>query len=96
MDKTKAVGSLLFIVCVIVALLWIWAVWLSPYYGIPVLGWGGKGAAVKLFGLTAVEWVVGLGFLVMLVIFAWIGWTMATMTTEIPEELEEKEKEKKE
>lgn len=90
-SKDQAIGAIIFIVCVVVAIGYIiamifpWQVakWISPIIDVTATG-------IRY-------WLVGIpvlvAFVIVLAIGAWIGWTMAT--TPPPKPLEEIEAEEK-
>jgi len=96
-SKDQAIGGLIFIVCVIVAIVYIVAL----FFPVQVGSW--VGLTVK-DPYHAIIWLVAIpvliAFVAILGIGAWIGWTMATTPPPKPiEEIEaeeEKEEEKKE
>ena len=84
-SKDQAIGGLIFIVCVIVAIGYVIALFFPTY----VFSW--VEPAIAQLWLVAIP--VLIAFLVVLFIGAWIGWTMAT--TPPPKPLEEIEAEEK-
>jgi protein-S-isoprenylcysteine O-methyltransferase Ste14 len=87
-DKTRALGAVLLLAAVVVAIVWIAAVAqkLPPsIFGAP-----------ERQPMKAILIPVGIGFLAILGLLGWIGWTMATMKVEVPTLEEKKEEEKKE
>ncbi len=88
-SKDQAIGGLIFIVCVIIAIgyvagLFLYDPWIKDIFDI------GETAAVR-YWLVAVPVLVA--FIAILGIGAWIGWTMAT--TPPPKPIEEIEVEEK-
>ena len=84
MSKDQAIGLLIFIACVIIAILYTVGLFLPVFEGFR-------------FWIVAVP--VFIGFVAILAIGAWIGWTMATTPPpkpieEITSETEEKTEEK--
>src|SRR3990170_580135 len=95
-SKDQAIGGVICLVCVIVALLYIVGLFFYEPLVQPWLNLGSDGA-VK-FWLVAVPVLVAL--IAVLAIGAWIGWTMATTPPpkpieEITTEMEEKKEEPK-
>jgi len=94
-SKDQAIGGLIFIVCVIVAIGYVIALFFPTY----VFSWVADPIIAQLW-LVAIP--VLIAFLVVLFIGAWIGWTMATTPPPKPieeieaEEKAEEEKEEKE
>jgi predicted DNA-binding transcriptional regulator len=96
MSKDQAIGGAIFIVCVIVAILYLVALFgyeqlIQPWLNVGTL------EAVR-YWLVAVPVLVA--FVAILFIGAWIGWTMATTPPpkpieEITSEIEEKKEEMK-
>ncbi|MFQ5712391.1 MAG: hypothetical protein ACE5GD_11535 [Candidatus Geothermarchaeales archaeon] len=84
-SKDQAIGWLIFLVCVVVAI----AYSIALIFPKAVLGW--------VEPLVAQIWLIGvpvyIAFVVVLAIGAWIGWTMAT--TPPPKPIEEIEAEEK-
>ena len=88
-SKDQTIGALIFLVCVVVMLGYIIALFFADPV-INILGWSSWVSAVGLrFWLVAVP--VLIAFVAVLAIGAWIGWTMAT--TPPPKPLEEIESE---
>jgi len=85
-SKDQAIGGLIFLVCVIVAIGYVIALFFPTY----VLSW--VEPTIAQLWLVAIP--VLIAFLVVLFIGAWIGWTMAT--TPPPKPLEEIEAEAEE
>lgn len=97
MSKDQAIGGLIFIVCVIIAIGYIAGLFLYDPY---IMEWINLGEAEFVrFWLVAVP--VLIAFVAILGIGAWIGWTMATTPPPKPieeieaEEMKEEEEEKK-
>jgi len=86
-SKDQAIGGIIFLVCLIVAIGYI-IVLASPKV---VLGWVSPGLDEWAIRFWAVAVVVLIAFLAIMFIGAWIGWTMAT--TPPPKPIEELEKE---
>ena len=84
-SKDQAIGGLIFLICVIVAIGYVITLFLPSY----IFSW--VESTVVQFWLVAIP--VLIAFLVVLFIGAWIGWTMAT--TPPPRPLEEIEAEEK-
>ena len=98
-SKDQAIGGIICLVCVIVAILYVVGLFFyQPIVdAIPGLGFFGEASAVQ-FWLIAIPVLVG--FVAILAIGAWIGWTMATTPPpkpieEITTEMEEKKEEPK-
>jgi predicted DNA-binding transcriptional regulator len=87
-SKDQAVGGVIFIVCVVVAV--IYAVTLFYPQWISILGVNASSATVQFWTLAI---PVFIAFIVVMAIGAWIGWTMAT--TPPPKPIEEIEAETK-
>jgi predicted DNA-binding transcriptional regulator len=95
MSKDQAIGGAIFIVCIVVAILYLITLF--------VPGW------LSVIGITAADvdvrfWVIAvpvfIAFVAIMFIGAWIGWTMATTPPpkpieEIATEIEEKKEEPK-
>ena len=93
--KDQAIGGAIFIVCAIVAILYIVFLFGIPY----MTEWVPWDPSVVRFWLIATP--VFIAFIAIMGIGMWIGWTMATTPPpkpieEITSELEEKEEDKKE
>ena len=84
-SKDQAIGGLIFLICVIVAIGYVITLFLPSY----IFPW--VESTVVQFWLVAIPILIA--FLVVLFIGAWIGWTMAT--TPPPRPLEEIEAEEK-
>lgn len=98
-SKDQAIGGVICLVCVVVAVLYVLGLFLyQPIVdAIPALEFFGKAADVQ-FWLIAIPVLVG--FVAILAIGAWIGWTMATTPPpkpieEITAEMEESKEEPK-
>jgi TRAP-type C4-dicarboxylate transport system permease small subunit len=96
MSKDQAIGGAIFIVCVIVAILYLVALFGYEQLIQPWLNVGSLGDV--RYWLVAVPVLVA--FVAILFIGAWIGWTMATTPPpkpieEITSEIEEKKEEMK-
>ncbi len=85
-SKDQAIGGVICLVCVLVAVLYVVGLFFyQPIVdAIPSLSFFGKAADVQ-FWLIAIPVLVG--FVAILAIGAWIGWTMAT--TPPPKPIEE-------
>ncbi len=95
MSKDQAIGGAIFVVCIVVAILYLITLF--------VPGW------LSIIGITAADvdvrfWVIAvpvfIAFVAIMFIGAWIGWTMATTPPpkpieEITTEMEEKKEEPK-
>jgi hypothetical protein len=84
MSKDQALGMLLFLVCVIIAIMYTVGLFLPIFEGFR-------------FWIVAIP--VFIGFIAILAIGAWIGWTMATTPPpkpieEVTSEMEQKTEEK--
>ena len=95
-SKDQAIGALIFIVCLVVAIGYIFVLcvpqgtlWFVNL--LKGLGWQGMTNYIARLWLVAIPVLVA--FVVVLAIGAWIGWTMAT--TPPPKPLEEIEAEEK-
>ena len=88
MSKDQAFGTIIFVVCLIVAVGYIATV-AAPQVVKNILPWFPWSAEQIQFG--AIATVVLVAFLAIMFIGAWIGWTMAT--TPPPKPIEELEKE---
>jgi len=94
MSRDQAIGVIIFIVCILVALVYLVAI---AFPGIVI-----KLLAVKMAPFAVRFWLIAIpvvaAFILILGIGAWIGWTMATTPPPKPieYELEEEEEEKKE
>lgn len=87
-DKTRALGAVLLIAAIVIAIVWLAAV----AQMLPESVFGPK----ERQPTKAILIPVGIGFLAILGLLGWIGWTMATMKIEVPTLEEKKEEEKKE
>lgn len=95
-SKDQAIGGVIALVCVVVAILYIVGLFFYSYLPTSLQFFGSDGN-VK-FWLIAIP--VLIGFIAILAIGAWIGWTMATTPPpkpieEITTEMEEKKEESK-
>jgi hypothetical protein len=82
MNKDQAIGGVILLVCLIVAVGYL----VTLFYPNWLVGFGFLGSAVNIqFWIIAVP--VFIGFTAILFIGAWIGWTMAT--TPPPKPIEE-------
>jgi len=98
-SKDQAIGGLIFLVCVVVAIGYIVALFFPEFIMNTLLNfdWSHGQLARVEFWLVAIP--VFVAFVVVLAIGAWIGWTMATTPPPKPIEefeVEEKEEEKEE
>ena len=98
-SKDQAIGGLIFIVCVVVAIGYIVALFFPEILinSLLNLGWTRAQLIRVEFWLVAIP--VFVAFVAVLAIGAWIGWTMATTPPPKPIEefeVEEKEEEKEE
>jgi len=98
MSKDQAIGGLIFIVCVIVAIGYFVALAFTPQVS-ALFGWGWeKGPEIiwhARIALIAIPMAIAL--IAVLGIGAWIGWTMATTPPPKPiEEIEAEEKKEEE
>jgi len=98
-SKDQAIGGIIFLVCVVVAIGYIVALFFPEFIMNTLLNFGwSRGQLVRVeFWLVAIP--VFVAFVVVLAIGAWIGWTMATTPPPKPIEefeVEEKEEEKEE
>ncbi|RLI29154.1 transcriptional regulator [Candidatus Bathyarchaeota archaeon] len=90
-SKDQAIGGVIFLVCIIVALFYVATLFYPQWLGNLI---GADIAAIQ-FWLVAIP--VFLAFVVVLGIGAWIGWTMATTPPPKPiEEIELEENTEKE
>jgi len=89
-SKDQAIGALIFIVCVVIAVGYL-VVLVAPGVISPMIG-----ISAQSLQFWAVAVVVLLAFLAIMFIGAWIGWTMATTPPPKPIEELETEEEKKE
>ncbi|HDN05561.1 MAG TPA: transcriptional regulator [Candidatus Bathyarchaeota archaeon] len=96
MSKDQAIGGTIFIICIVIAVLYVTTLfypqWLSTF-GIET-----KWISDVQFWVIAIP--VFIGFVAIMGIGAWIGWTMATTPPpkpieEITSEMEEEEEEEK-
>jgi predicted DNA-binding transcriptional regulator len=102
-SKDQAIGGVIALVCVIVALLYVIGLffygWIADNISaLAIFGKGADAVANVQFWLIAIPVLVG--FVAILAIGAWIGWTMATTPPpkpieEITTEMEEKKEEPK-
>ncbi|MGB9959791.1 MAG: transcriptional regulator [Candidatus Bathyarchaeales archaeon] len=89
MSKDQAVGGVIFIVCLLVAVFYVVTLF-YPQWMVD-LGWAKDTGAIQ-FWIVAVP--VFIAFIAVMAIGAWIGWTMAT--TPPPKPIEEITSETKE
>jgi predicted DNA-binding transcriptional regulator len=73
-SKDQAIGWIIFLVCAIVAILYVVGM-LFPSQALDLVGWDLSAQTFRLY-LTAVP--VLIAFVAVLAIGAWIGWTMGT------------------
>ena len=99
-SKDQAIGGVICLVCVVVAILYIIGLFFynAIITSVPALAIFGNDPGVVQFWLVAIPVLVGL--VAILAIGAWIGWTMATTPPpkpieEITTEMEEKKEEPK-
>jgi len=90
-SKDQAIGALIFIVCLVVAIGYVFAMFFPGYVADWLSGFTSASPGGVRYWLVAVPVLVA--FVVVLAIGAWIGWTMAT--TPPPKPLEEIEAEEK-
>ena len=98
-SKDQAIGGLIFLVCVVVAIGYIVALFFPELIVNTLLNLGWERAQLIRVEFWLVAVPVFVAFVVVLAIGAWIGWTMATTPPPKPIEefeVEEKEEEKKE
>ena len=93
-SKDQGIGGIIFIVCVIIAILYIFLLFGAPW--METQGWINDAKLVQ-FWVVAVPMLIA--FIAVMGIGMWIGWTMATtpppkpieeITSQIEEEKEEK------
>jgi len=89
-SKDQAIGALIFIVCVVIAIGYLFVL-VAPGVVSPIIGVSPQGLQ-----FWAVAIVVLIAFLAIMFIGAWIGWTMATTPPPKPIEELETEEEKPE
>src|SRR4030043_1510287 len=95
-SKDQAIGGVICLVCVLVAIIYVLALFFYDPY---IISWLNLGTAENVrYWLIAVPVLVA--FVAILAIGAWIGWTMATTpppkpTEDITTEIEEKKEEPK-
>jgi len=100
-SKDQAIGGLIFIVCIVIIIGYIAALFF-PIEIAKLIGWPQvKPEAEIVFKYHAIAWLVAIPVLIALVavlgIGAWIGWTMATTPPPKPiEEIEAEEKKEEE
>ena len=97
-SKDQAIGGVICLVCVVVAILYVIGLFGYQYLINTPLAIFGSDRFVVQFWLVAIP--VLIGFVAILAIGAWIGWTMATTPPpkpieEITSEMEEKKEEPK-
>ena len=97
-SKDQAIGGVIALVCVVVALLYVIGLFVYQYLPstLQIFGTSAADIANVQFWLIAIP--VLIGFVAILAIGAWIGWTMATTPPpkpieEITTEMEEKKEE---
>ena len=97
-SKDQAIGGVIALVCVVVALLYVIGLFAYQYLpnALQIFGTGEPAVGNLHFWLIAIPVLVG--FVAILAIGAWIGWTMATTPPpkpieEITSEMEEKKSE---
>ena len=100
-SKDQAIGGLIFIVCIVIIIGYIAALFF-PIEIAKLIGWPQvKPEAEIVFKYHAIAWLVAIPVLIALVavlgIGAWIGWTMATTPPPKPiEEIEAEERKEEE
>ncbi len=87
-SKDQTLGALIFIVCLVVAVLY----FIALFFTGPVLNWLGASQLFEGVRYWLVAIPVFIALIAILAIGAWIGWTMAT--TPPPKPIEEFELEK--
>jgi len=96
-SKDQAIGGLIFIVCVVVAIGYVVTLLVPEFLINTVLGMNWTRAQLVRVEFWLVAIPVFVAFVAVLAIGAWIGWTMATTPPPKPiEEFEVEEKEKEE
>ena len=101
-SKDQAIGGLIFLVCVVVAIGYIVALLFPEFIVNTLLNWEWSAAQLQRAEFWLVAIPVFIAFIAILGIGAWIGWTMATTPPPKPieeievEEKKEEEEEKKE
>ena len=86
MSKDQAIGGAIFIICLLVAVGYIVALFV-PTVLVDILGYIGLSTTVEAVKFWIVAIPVFIAFIAVLFIGAWIGWTMAT--TPPPKPIEE-------
>ena len=95
-SKDQAIGGLIFIVCVIVAIGYFIALAFTPQV-IDFLDWGWNSETIWHARVALVAIPMAIALIAVLGIGAWIGWTMATTPPPKPiEEIEAEEKKEEE
>lgn len=92
MSKDQAIGGVIFIVCVIVAIGYFIALAFTPQIS-ELFGWGWRSETVWHARVALIAIPMAVALIAILAIGAWIGWTMAT--TPPPKPIEEWETEEK-
>jgi hypothetical protein len=98
MSKDQAIGGVIFIVCLLVAVCYIITLFMPDLF-VDIVGYIGITLAVADVKFWIIALPVFIAFVAIMFIGAWIGWTMATtpppkpieeITTEVEEASEEK------
>jgi len=98
MSKDQAIGGVIFIVCLLVAVCYIITLFMPDLF-VDIVGYIGITLAVSDVKFWIIALPVFIAFVAIMFIGAWIGWTMATtpppkpieeITTEVEEASEEK------
>jgi outer membrane biosynthesis protein TonB len=92
-SKDQTIGALIFLVCAVVAIGYVVALFWPEIIVNTILNWGYDSGQLHRVEFWLVALPVLVAFVVVLAIGAWIGWTMAT--TPPPKPLEEIEAEEK-
>ncbi len=96
-SKDQAIGGLIFLVCVVVAIGYIVALFFPEFIVNTLLNWGWTTTGLQRAEFWLVAIPVFIAFIAILGIGAWIGWTMATTPPPKPiEEIEAEEKKEEE
>jgi len=96
MSKDQAIGGIIFIVCVIVAIGYFIALALTPQVS-SMFGWNWSTETIWRARVALVAIPMAIALIAVLGIGAWIGWTMATTPPPKPiEEIEAEEKKEEE
>ncbi len=98
MSKDQAIGGVIFIVCLLVAVCYIITLFMPDLF-VDIVGYIGLTLTVSDVKFWIIALPVFIAFVAIMFIGAWIGWTMATtpppkpieeITTEVEEAAEEK------